>query len=387
MRRRNRRGIALITALWMLAVLVILVAGFAAAVHSDTQAAGNFAQLTRARWAARAGLARAEAALISEMAQPYTALQAGRLLLEPAEADGAAAGMTVYRTLVDDEAGKINLNTASAETLAMLLPAEVVDAVLDWRDEDDTPGEQGAESDYYQTLTPPYRCRNAPFVTVRELLLVKGITRELLATRVTADGRTLEDLLTVSSSDTNTDAAGQPRVNLFTASKEELTEAFSEELTEEEIDAIIAQRGAAAFRSPADLLQMDGLSREKVAAIYDRVTTTTDRVRKGLVNINTAPKAVLMALPDMDEAAADAIVQRRETTGPYASLGELLDDEGMSVERFRQVAELLTTRSRVFTVRSTGQDADGVQATVTCVLGLEQNGSDWTTRTMYWRES
>jgi competence ComEA-like helix-hairpin-helix protein len=387
-RRAHRRGIALLTAVWMLAVLVILVAGFAAVVHSEMQAARNFGQLARARWAAQHGLARAEVALIREAAKPFTALETGRLLLEPEEstAADAPAGTAAYSTIVDDEAGKINLNTAPAETLNLLLPTEVVDAIIDWRDEDGTPGEQGAEAEYYEALTPPYHCKNAPFTTVRELLLVKGVTAEMLAEKVTEDGRTVEGVLTVSSSDTNTDAQGQPRINIATATKSALTQAFSANLTAQEIDAIIQQRTSTPFKSPADILQTPNLSREKVAGMYDRLTVTADKIRKGLVNVNTAPAEVLMALPGMDEAAARAIVQRRETTGPYENLGDLLEDEGMSTDVFRRVADALTTRSRTFCVRSTGQDADGIRMTITCLLGVETTGSEATTRILYWRE-
>jgi hypothetical protein len=37
-----------------------------------------------------------------------------------------------------------------------------------------------ANSDYYMSLRPPYLARNGPFQTVRELLMVRGVTSELL---------------------------------------------------------------------------------------------------------------------------------------------------------------------------------------------------------------
>lgn len=52
----------------------------------------------------------------------------------------------------------------------------LVDALIDWLDEDDEELAQGAESSYYQGLETPYGCRNGKMVNVEELLLVKGMT-------------------------------------------------------------------------------------------------------------------------------------------------------------------------------------------------------------------
>ena len=56
----------------------------------------------------------------------------------------------------------------------------VADAILDWIDSDSQSRSQGAESDYYAGLDRPYAPRNGLPETLEELLLVKGVTRELL---------------------------------------------------------------------------------------------------------------------------------------------------------------------------------------------------------------
>ena len=56
----------------------------------------------------------------------------------------------------------------------------IVDALIDWIDEDDRESDSGAESSYYQTLKKPYECRNGPVRYIEELLLVKGFSPELL---------------------------------------------------------------------------------------------------------------------------------------------------------------------------------------------------------------
>ncbi len=56
----------------------------------------------------------------------------------------------------------------------------LVDSILDWMDADSTQREFGAEEEFYQELDPPRHCRNAPFETIEELLLVNGITPDIL---------------------------------------------------------------------------------------------------------------------------------------------------------------------------------------------------------------
>ena len=81
-----------------------------------------------------------------------------------------------------DEASKLNLNTATADMLAMLpgMTVEFAAAIVDWRDNDSTPSENGAEDEVYQRLDPPRRCKNGPFESIDELRLVYGATPELL---------------------------------------------------------------------------------------------------------------------------------------------------------------------------------------------------------------
>jgi len=98
---------------------------------------------------------------------------------------------------ISDEAAKLNLNTATERQLRVLVraaigeeneeseeftPQDIVDAILDWRDPDRKPrGEAGdTEGDYYRRLPQPYKVKNGPFDTVEELLLVKGVTGQIL---------------------------------------------------------------------------------------------------------------------------------------------------------------------------------------------------------------
>jgi general secretion pathway protein K len=55
----------------------------------------------------------------------------------------------------------------------------IVDAIKDWIDPDDETTRFGAEDSYYKALQTPYPCKNAPFEFLEELLLVRGVTKEL----------------------------------------------------------------------------------------------------------------------------------------------------------------------------------------------------------------
>lgn len=68
----------------------------------------------------------------------------------------------------------------SALFRALDLDLEPVQAILDWIDQDsETRYPNGAEDEYYTGLESPYRAGNSPFATIRELLLVRGVTMEI----------------------------------------------------------------------------------------------------------------------------------------------------------------------------------------------------------------
>ncbi len=111
-------------------------------------------------------------------------------LIAPLTADDTDISSGV-RFGVSDEGAKININSMmkldpSGKTLYdMLLKLpnmtdEVAASIVDWVDSDSTPRTGGAENEYYSAMAPPYRCKNGPLDSLEELLLVKGVTRELL---------------------------------------------------------------------------------------------------------------------------------------------------------------------------------------------------------------
>ena len=111
-----------------------------------------------------------------------------------ASAEWDTSGQT-HRFGITDESSKLNLNTlmklvaagtiqaSDAETALMSLPdmtLEIADAIIDWMDTDQTAMQNGVEIDYYQSLTPPYPTKDNYLDSLDELLLVKGMTPQLL---------------------------------------------------------------------------------------------------------------------------------------------------------------------------------------------------------------
>ncbi len=146
-----------------------------------------------------------------------------------------------YRFGVTDEAGKINLNSILAldkgkgdvaKQMLMAIPGmtdEASDSIIDWLDSDDTPRQSGAESDYYGAQSPPYQAKNGPLDSLEELLLVKGVTPQLLFGNDLNRNGVLDPgeddgtgqanqgwsaYLTVYSREPNVDSTGNPRVYL-----------------------------------------------------------------------------------------------------------------------------------------------------------------------------
>jgi hypothetical protein len=141
---------------------------------------------------------------------------------------------------------------------------DVADAILDWLDADDEPRELGAEIDYYSGLSPAYAPKNGPLDTVEELLLVRGVTPQLLfgadvnrngqldPHEITEDGnggstdpagfRGWSAYLTLYSMEWNVNPDGQPRIYLNQNDLQKLHDELSEVFPADWVSYIIAYR-------------------------------------------------------------------------------------------------------------------------------------------------
>lgn len=203
MRNPRCRGFALVSVFW----LIVLLTGIAAAYHAEARvearllaAAVHHAQ---AEALAEAGI---WLAVYEHMTTSAAAERAARVT-RTLDVDGASVAVTVA-----DASGLINLNGAPAELLAALLAARsgldaaqqaaAVDAILDWRDGDDTRRPKGAEDADYAAAKEPHGAKDAPFAAVDELRLVRGVTP--------AAYRAIAPALTVFGSHARVNAAAAP---------------------------------------------------------------------------------------------------------------------------------------------------------------------------------
>lgn len=162
---------------------------------------------------------------------------------------------------LEDESAKLNVNTLIAQDpvgnllydALLKLPdmtEDIADAIVDWVDADGSPRPAGCEDEYYSALPEPYRCKNGPLNSLEELLLVRGVTPDLLfgtdrnrngvldGTEINSGGitRGWSRLLTCYGREINVDSIGEQRIDLnnsdAVALSEQLTAAVGQDLSD-----------------------------------------------------------------------------------------------------------------------------------------------------------
>jgi general secretion pathway protein K len=360
--RSSESGIALVIVLISILVLTLLAGGFAIAMKVETTLARNANSETELEWLGRSGVEYARWILAQPPcpAEPYDALT-------QVWAGGAGGGMCtndttladVQRTVtlgrgtftwkIADCERKFNINSTAGPGGEDILhqafiqvgvdPGEfpaLTGAIIDWIDPDDNTHVDGAESDYYQTLTPPYYAKNGPIDNLSELLLVRGITQEMY---------------------------------------------WGGASTNHQIGAFQRQAGN---RGPSDSPASYGVG---LAELFTAVSG-------GKVNINTAASPVFQLIPGIDAMRADAIVSAREgepdpsgLTGPFKSLdaGYLFNRiPGLGLEAARQLAQYCTLRSTAFEVQVTAQIGNYKRDFKAIVGRNPQNPKDVQILNFYW---
>ena len=122
---------------------------------------------------------------------------------------------------IKDESSFLDLNKSDS-AIWENLPGFTSDkraCILDWIDADSDTNPEGAESDYYERAETAYRCKNAAIVSLKELLLIKNVTRNDYLGNILKDeilnGEDLELLFFKDS------AEQLPFINTFTANGQE----------------------------------------------------------------------------------------------------------------------------------------------------------------------
>jgi general secretion pathway protein K len=205
------KGIALLMVLWVLTILMVLVLSFSYMTRTETYATLSFKEGTEKKLLSEAGIERGILELFYRNANKAQAITL--VGYEVWKIDDTSykdkMGEGEYSVRIIDESGKIDINAmtdANSDMLRNLLKNlgvqeeevnTIVDSMLDWKDADDLHHLSGAEDDYYMSLPNPYKAKNANFDTLEELLLVKGMTSEILYGNKEKKG--IIDLLTIYS--------------------------------------------------------------------------------------------------------------------------------------------------------------------------------------------
>jgi general secretion pathway protein K len=248
----QQKGIALMMVLWILTILMVIVFSFSYLARTESFSSRAFKEGWENKFLAEAGIERAIMELFYRKLNPQNL---GEEEQEPWRIDGTeqvdSLGGGYYRVRLVDESGKIDLNLAPEVILRNLLnslnlPGEdkdllvntIVDSILDWKDPDDFHRLNGAESDYYQSLPHPYKAKNGNFDTVEELILVKGVTAEILYGNDQKPG--LVDFLTVQAKTNkiNLNSASKPVLLALPGMTPEIAEAVAAYRQDKEIQSL-----------------------------------------------------------------------------------------------------------------------------------------------------
>ena len=355
---QRRRGTVLVVVLVVVALLALGAYTFSAMMMTEASATNMYGRRAQTRALADSGIEMVTALLGGELDPTMTSLYhdpeqfhaievlagdspvfTGRFtIVAPVEAD---LGSRQIRFGLVDESSRLNLNAilglqlpveeaAAAESgegdtapvfdplwtaqrnMLMALPGmteEAADCILDWIDDDNEPREFGAESEYYEGLTPPYPARNGSIESLDELLKVRGVDSWLLfgedanrnglldSNEDDGDERPPFDdgdgvltlgwasYLTFNSREVNLKSDGSERLNLNEALLTDLYDALEEEHGEEIATFLVGYRMYGSTTNPAggDFpaeqnksvtrggMDLSGGSRVEINSLYDLV--------------------------------------------------------------------------------------------------------------------
>lgn len=361
-----KRGSALIIVLWVIALLSVLIGGFAFDMHVESKIVSHLRKKLKAEYLAKAGLEYAQALLIhstevkgktdtEEMRGKYWYATAKRL-----RQGYAVMGLTetlgegTFTLDIMPEPALRNINALRDDDWERIFKLsrvpedrwpELIDCFNDWRDPDDQPNLDGAETDdYYARLDPPYKARGHGAGT--------GARH--------------------GSSRTTTNAPATGLANLDTVEELLLIKGFDR---------------AILYGGPAE---SDDTNSPAMTGIADLLTAIPETGEQ--VNINAASRRVLMTLPGIDDTLADAIINEREkggreglTQGSEMSedyfftdvnnlFGRVPDLVRLTPEEQSRLRALVGMASTVLRIRSTGR-AHGVEYQLTSMLGTQASGT------------
>jgi general secretion pathway protein K len=317
LRHSKEQGIAIIVVMVAIFVLSALTAEFAARMKVETRLSMYSNNDTEMEWLARSGIEFARYAAGEQLLvpnEPYDSMDQVWAGGPGGTNDGPLTGIqlpytqqmghgkwTLYPLVDTERKYNINLalnNEAVLQQALILVGADasqnstIIASIQDWLDRDDETHSSGAETEFYQSLSPPYVAKNGPIDDISELLLIKGVTPDVYW--------------------------GPSYSNHLYSAKPNQT-GFST------------------------------LSSMPAAAPVGLVDIFTP-ISNGKINLNTASNAVLQMIPGIDQNMADHIIQMRSEApiGEHGA-GDLVNI-GLSPVATQSLSQFCDVRSATYEV-------------------------------------
>lgn len=271
------RGIALMMVLWVLVFLSILSLNFLRSTRWITGSTHNLKEETLTYYQAMSGYHEALQYIASDKDPQVDFLdEEGNFWIDSETVPVTGKRETndeILEIRITDENARININFAQPDRLRKLLENAgvkddeiivIIDSIMDWKDADKEHHLSGAEDDYYEAFTEPYKAKNRPFDVPEELSLVRGVKPEYMS----GDGKDstgLNSLITTF---------GKNAININTVSQEVMKFLG---LNDVEIETIIKQRNSAygGFRFIPQEFSARGLNAMSTQTFRIEVTART----------------------------------------------------------------------------------------------------------------
>ncbi len=246
----GQAGVALVTALILVAVATVAAVGMASTQLLNMRMTGNTLQADQAYLTALGAEAWARQVLLRDARQNRTDAPGDdwAVALPPVAVEGGSVAGRI-----EDLGGRFNLNglltgagvpdplaVARFTRLLRILDIDpgVAAAVVDWLDADRVPGfPGGAEDEAYLGRDPAYRAANGPMASISELRLVAGI-----------DGAAYQRLAPHVAA-----LPGRAAINVNSATPE-LLRSLAEGIEAGDAETLVAARGEAGFETVAEFL-------------------------------------------------------------------------------------------------------------------------------------
>jgi hypothetical protein len=411
----HNRGSVIVIALWAIGIAAIVTSSIQVFAHRQSLIGIEVQDRIQARWAARAGVESSIAVMAHHTAKPIPS-DAFAIIDELDYVSTGEVGKATWdiRHHVNgedwsgpmDEHSKYNINSEGNYLPLILgeLSFGVMEAIMDWKDEDNIPRLLGVERDYYLSLETSYEPRNGALLSIAELELIAGVMPDDvrgedwdLDFRLDANendgGESLPwdepdeyldggwaSMMTVSSVDGGATDSGEPRINLKKVYPETLQLRLGVDPLQAE--ALIEL----ASSDDANLSDILSQSLRTISGNAEGVTNLTDDQKwaifaetclydshespTGRMNINTiAPDLLYKLFPNQSHLVEDLLHLRESNRGGIRNPMDYFEISGIQSSMVADLYEMFDTKSNVYAISCLGKaTGSGVEQEIIVIV-------------------